>query len=253
MKSFVAATGLSILVSVSLHSAEIPVTAFPPLPDGNEWTRLLQGYVDDGGRVDYSRWKANGQDMKALDRYLERFAPAGGDLSSNGRIAELVNAYNAFIVRAVLDRYPVDSVRSIAGVFTALDHSFGGRKVSLDSMEHTAVALGGYRVHAIFVCAAKSCPPLDRRAYDAATLKEREDERMRAWMARSDDFQFEPKQDLVRLPKYFDWYRADFGREGVPAILSAYAPSRDRGWLARGAFRTEFLEYDWRLNDQAAR
>jgi len=69
-------------------------------------------------------------------------------------------------------------------------------------------------------------------------------------MSRSDLYGFDPERNLARLPMYFVWYRADFESAGVPRVLSAYAPARYRDWLARGAFRTEYLAYDWALNQR---
>jgi hypothetical protein len=245
-----AAFALALLAG-NLRAAE-PIAAFPPAPDSSEWSRLLQKYVDDRVLVAYAKWKSNAEDSRALDRYLARFSEADGNSSPDARVAILVNAYNAFIIRAVLDHYPVDSVRSIPGVFTSATRAFGGRRVSLDDMEHTAVAIGGYRVHALIVCASRSCPPLDRQAVDTRQLPARETDRMRVWMSSPERYRFEPERNTVRLPKYFDWYRSDFEKEGVPAVLSAYAPGQYRRWLAAGGFRVEYLDYDWSLNDGKA-
>ena len=250
--------GLFLLFTASLWSAEKPVTAFPPPADSADWTRLLEKYVDARGLVAYASWKGSPNDSSRLDAYLARFSmarvgpstPKKGEPTLDEKVAALINAYNAFIIRTVLDRYPIDGIRSISGAFTSETHGFGGRKCSLDEIEHSAVRLGGYRVHAAIVCASRSCPPLDRRAYEAATLSAREDERMRAWISRSDLYRFEPERNVANLPKYFDWYRSDFEKAGIPAILSTYAPERYRNWLAAGRFRVEFLDYDWSLNDR---
>jgi hypothetical protein len=229
------------------------VTSFPAPFDSSDWTRLLEKRVDERGLVAYAGWKKSAADSTALDAYLAKFAAPGGRPSADEKVALLANAYNAFIVRTILDHYPVAGIRSIPGAFTAESHEFGGRKFSLDEIEHTAVALGGYRVHAILVCASKSCPPLDRRAYAAEDLSAREDERMRAWMSRPDLCRFEPEKNVAKLPMYFDWYRADFEKAGVANILSAFGPPRYREWLAKGSFRIEYLDYDWTLNDVSAR
>ena len=76
---------------------------------------------------------------------------------------------------------------------------------------------------------------------------------MNAWMARVDLFRFEPDRNLAKLSKYFDWYRRDFEKPGIPRILSTYAPEPYRSWLASGGFRVEYLEYDWSLNDARKR
>jgi hypothetical protein len=209
--------------------------------------------VDERGLVAYAAWKGDAADRKRLAAVLAELGDAGTAPSDDAKLASLFNAYNAFIVETVLDRYPVDSIRSIPGAFTARTHRFGGRLCSLDEIEHTAVALAGYRAHAAMVCASRSCPPLDRRAFEAAGLSARLDERMRVWLARPDLWQFDPASNLVRAPRYLDWYRRDFERAGVPRVLSEYAPSRYREWLSRGGFRLEFLDYDWTLNDRKAR
>ncbi|MGH9441112.1 MAG: DUF547 domain-containing protein [Thermoanaerobaculia bacterium] len=243
----------AVFLAVPLWCAEKPITSFPLPLDSGGWTRLLRKNVDDRGLVDYSAWKSSREDLQALDAYLEKFASPGGRPSPAEKIALLINAYNAFIVRTVLDHFPTDSIRSIPGAFTSKTHALGGRRCSLDEIEHTAVALGGYRVHATIVCASKSCPPLDRRAYEASDLVTHEEDRMRAWMARSDLYRFEPAKNVAWLPKYFVWYRSDFEKEGIPAVLSAYAPGQYRRWLAAGGFRIEYLDYDWALNDVSAR
>src|SRR5204863_4077528 len=90
----------------------------------------------------------------------------------------------------------------------------------------------------------------DRRAFAASDLAPHLDDRMRAWMARADLYRFEPEQNTVFAPKYFDWYRADFENPGVARVLSTYAPERYRAWLAGGSFRLAILDYDWSLNDR---
>lgn len=242
-----------VLLAVPAFSAEKPIATFPPPADSSDWARLLEKYVDGRGMVAYGEWKKSPDDSKRLESYLAKFRSSGGDPSPDEKVSLLINAYNAFIIRTVLDHYPVEGIRSIPGAFTTEAHVFGGRKYSLDEIEHTAVALGGYRVHSTIVCASRSCPPLDRRAYAAADLSAHEDERMRAWMSRPDLYRFDPAKNVARLPKYFDWYRRDFEKAGISRLLSMYAPERDREWLAQGGFKIEYLDYDWTLNDRAAR
>jgi len=240
-----------LAIAASVSGAETPVAAFPAPFDSAPWGELLARYVDDRGLVAYARWKDDAADRGKLSRYLARFgAPASGAVTDDEKVAMLTNAYNAFIIAAVLERYPVDGIRSIPGAFTEKTHGIAGALHSLDEIEHTAVRLGGYRVHATLVCASRSCPPLDRRPFSPRDLAAHEEERMRSWMARSDLYRFEPARNTVFLPRYFDWYRADFEKAGVEKVLSAYAPGAFREWLARGAFRVEFLDYDWTLNDR---
>ena len=228
------------------------VAVFPSGVDDAPWTRLLEKYVDGRGLVDYARWKAADADRRTLADFREGLGRAGTPASEEENLADLVNAYNAGIIGTILDHYPVDSIRSIPGAFSERSHRFGGETFSLDEIEHTAVALGGYRMHALMVCGARSCAPLDRKACSAADLSARADARMRAWMSRPDLYKFDRAHAIVQVPKYFEWYRADFEKAGIPAVLARYGPAADREWLAAGKFQTQILEYDWALNEQKA-
>lgn len=241
---------LVLMLSTPLRAGERTVTTFPPPVDSSSWTALLEKYVDATGLVAYAKWKANAPDVKSLGEYQRRLALPGGGGTDGEKAAILLNAYNAFMIGTILERYPVDGIKSIPGGFTAETHAIGGARYSLDEIEHTAIRLAGYRAHSAMVCASRSCPPLDRRAYEAGDLSAHLDDRMRAWMARPDLYRFDPERNLARLPKYFDWYRSDFASAGVPKVLSTYAPPGFREWLSRGAFKVEYLEYDWSLNDR---
>ena len=252
-----AAPVIAFLLSAALRppaaGAENPVATFPPTFPAAAWTALLGKYVDARGLVAYARWKGDPADRRRLDAIAAALGESGGTLDPDARVAALVDAYNVFIVQTIVERYPVDSIRSIPRAFTARTHRFGGVPHSLDEIEHAAIALAGYRAHSGMVCASRSCPPLDRRAWSGADLPARLDERMRAWMARPDLWSFDPERKTVRAPKYLDWYRADFERAGIASVLAAYAPAAVRAWLARGDFRLAYLDYDWGLNDQAPR
>jgi hypothetical protein len=75
------------------------------------WDKLLQRYVDDFGRVNYLRWKAESADV--LRQGLESLADV--DLAAltdvDGRLALWLNAYNAIAISQVLEVYPIGSIR----------------------------------------------------------------------------------------------------------------------------------------------
>ena len=147
----------------------------------------------------------------------------------------------------ILDNYPVKSIKDTKNPWGAARHLVGGRKVSLDEIEHeTLRVLLGYRVHAVLVCAARSCPPLRAGAYSADHLPEQLDDQMRVWLGRDDLNRFLPDKNRVELSKIFDWYGKDFEKEegGVRGVLAKYEP----GW--KGQFGIEFLRYNWDLKEQ---
>jgi len=220
-----------------------------------EFDRLLKNYVNDRGLVNYNAWKQNAADLSALDGYLNQFAPKPENpATGNERAASLVNAYNAFVLRWILSNYPTESIWQLKGSFSGKRNQIGGRKVSLDDIEHGALRpLIGYRAHAVLVCAARSCPPLQRFAYTAAKFEEQDDQAFRAWLARDDLNKFLPGDKKVEISSIFKWFKQDFEKAGgIPNILGRYAPEPAREFAASGKYDIKYLPYDWGLNDQGS-
>jgi hypothetical protein len=221
----------------------------------DEFNRLLEKYVNEQGLVNYGAWKQNAADIAALDEYLKQFVdkvdnPAQG----NEKAAALVNAYNALVLRWILSNYPTESVQSLKDSFTAKRNEIGGGKVALDDIEHgTLRPLIGYRAHAVLVCAARSCPPLQRFAYAADKFEEQDDEAFRAWLAREDLNKFWPNEEKVEISSIFKWFKQDFDKAGgVPTLLGRYAPQSVREFAASEKYDTKYLPYNWGLNDQGS-
>ena len=221
--------------------------------DHQEFERLLKKYVNDQGLVTYSAWKQNAADLTALDDYLKQFAsnaeyPAAG----NEKAISLVNAYNALVLRWILSNYPTESIWQLKDSFSGKRNEIGGRKVSLDDIEHgTLRALIGYRTHAVLVCAARSCPPLQRFAYTAEKFDEQDDTAYRAWLAREDLNKFLPNEKKVEISSIFKWFKPDFDKaSGIPKILGRYAPQPVREFAASGKYDIKYIPYNWGLNDQ---
>ncbi len=215
--------------------------------------RLLKKYVNDRGLVNYGAWKKDAADLFALDEYLKQFAakidtPAQG----NEKAASLVNAYNAFVLRWILSNYPTESIWQLKDSFSAKRNEIGGRKVALDDIEHgTLRPLIVYRAHSVLVCAARSCPPLQRFAYTADKFEEQDDDAFRAWLAREDLNKFSPNERKVEISSIFKWFKQDFDKAGgVATILGRYAPESVRDFAASGKYDIKYISYNWGLNDQ---
>src|SRR5439155_17479028 len=218
-----------------------------------EFDRLLKKYVNERGLVNYGTWKQNAADLSAVDDYLKQLAPGPDNpAQGNERAATLVNAYNAFTLRLILSNYPTESVWSLKDSFTAKRNEIGARKVSLDDLEHRTVRpLIGYRAHSVLVCAARSCPPLQRFAYTADKFDEQDDAAYRAWLAREDLNKFSPNEKKIEISNIFQWFKQDFDKVGgAPKILGRYAPASVREFAASGNYAIKYFPYDWGLNDQ---
>ncbi|MFZ4598011.1 MAG: DUF547 domain-containing protein [Terrimicrobiaceae bacterium] len=195
------------------------------------------------GGVDYAAWKASPEDLQAVRDFTE--AAAGKDLTGLGReerLAFLINAYNAWMLRQVLEKYPIQSVKEIApnfGVFSEKRITVAGRKMSLNELEKEWLLkeFREPRVHFAINCASRSCPPLKASLWSAEDLEAQFDDATRAYLTRN-PLGFDEKSG--RVSSIFDWYAADFGGpDGVRAFLGKHrTPPPKIG----------FLEYDWSLN-----
>ena len=230
------------------------VLAAPTLPkiDHSDWDSLLKQYVGEGGLVDYSGWKDSG--VERLEGYISRLAEPGREpLSGAESKALLINAYNALTIKWILANCPVKSIHATANPFDKKRHQLAGERVSLNGIEQRLQETGDPRVHAVLVCAARSCPPLRREAYVADRLDQQLDEATRRWLAVESLNQFLPDRREVRISRIFKWYRKDFERTdgGLVDFLQRYAPPRFADLLQEKKLRIKFLDYHWGLNDQS--
>src|SRR5215467_12673974 len=147
-------------------AAEVPVGI-----KHDAYDRLLKKYVNAEGLVAYEKWKGSAEDLKALNDYLAQFARSGSTAQRNERYASLVNAYNGFVLQWILQNYPTESIWALKSSFKERRHKLGGTNVSLNDIENDMLRPEfGWRTHALLVCAARSCPPLQQSAYTASGL-----------------------------------------------------------------------------------
>ena len=232
---------------------------------------LLVARVDDRGRVDYA---GLGRNPHRLDRYLAGLAACSPESclerfpSEADALAYWINAYNAFVLRGVLDSLPIDSVEEaeggLHGFFRVRRFVAGGDSLSLDEIEHTIIRprFRDPRIHFAVNCAAVGCPALDSRAYAAADLDEHLDRQTRRFAL--DPAHLKVEEGRLRLSSIMDWYGADFVEwfprhrmEDPPSdptlldYLLLYLPEeKARTLRSAGEVPIDFVEYDWTLNRQ---
>ena len=215
---------------------------------------LLKKYVDQNGLVAYEKWKANAEDRKALTTYLEQFGAGRSSASGNERYASLINAYNVFVLNWIVQNYPTESIWALKNSFKEKRHKVGGEMVSLNDIENSALRPEfGYRTHAVLVCAARSCPPLQRSAYTRGQLVEECDHAYRVWLGRTDLNEFLVDKNEAVISSIFKWFKGDFEKAGgVKAILLKYAPAPAKPLLQKPDCKISYKPYNWGLNDQGA-
>ena len=226
-------------------------TGFPAGIDHGPWNSLLGKYVDDRGLVNYAGLKANKADLAKLDSYLADFGKTdAGNAKGNELVATAANAYNAFAIRTIVSNYPVSSIRKIDGAFSKKTHKVGDKMLSLDDIEKGNVVPNfGADAHAIVVCCAKSCPPLQNKAYTAGNLKSLAATAAAAWMGRKDLNDFTSEKDEIKISKIFDWYKSDFEKAGgVKKWVKKHAPNEYSSKIDKSEIK--YLNYNWDLNSQ---
>lgn len=225
-----------------------------PAFDHTAFDVLLLEFVDERGFVDYA---ALGRRRDELDRYLDALSRAPFDaMGRNERLALLINAYNAFTLRLILDYYPLDSIRDIPANRRWDDSrwNIAGRTYSLNEIEHEQIRpmFREPRIHFALVCAAVGCPMLRREAYVATRVDEQLDDQSRRTHENERWVRYESDANTISLTSLYEWYAGDF--EQVAGSILDYA-ARYRTELARdleAGDRPEvrFLDYDWSLNAQ---
>jgi hypothetical protein len=239
MKSSKTVRSLTFAALVALVAA--PVRAF----DHGALDRALRATVSNGS-VDYTALRTN-RDLATYVAALPSAAPA--KLSTNDRLAFWINAYNALVLKSVVDHPRIARPLDVEGFFNARRHSVAGRSLTLNQIEHDIIRkeFSEPLVHFGLVCAAVSCPQILPEAYRGATVRAVLAANARRYLASSQNG-VDRTRRVVRLSQIFEWYKADFGGDrGLRAFLRTYAPATFTEVLSAGG-TIEYRPYEWRLN-----
>lgn len=212
-----------------------------------QWNQLLKAHVDADGNVNY---KALKQNEKRLDAYLSLLNenPPDKSWTQAQKKAYLINAYNAYTVKLIIDNYPLESIRDIGGFFSnPFSTEFakiGGKDYSLDDIEKgMLLKMGDPRVHFAVNCASESCPKLADEAYVASKLDEQLNAAARSFVNSNKN---KLSRTDVELSKIFKWYASDFETDGNSVIkfINSYSDEN----ISENA-SVSYLSYSWKLNE----
>ncbi|MDT8287318.1 MAG: DUF547 domain-containing protein [Elusimicrobiales bacterium] len=258
MKIKYLARNLAVAAALGLLAA--PTAAFDRSHAG--YDAVLKAHLR-GGLVDYKALKAA---PGRLDRYLAELAsikPSDYEAWPRAdKIALWINAYNAYTIKAVLDHYPIkagwlaslrypkNSIRQIPGVWDKLKFTVMGRELTLDGMEHGILRekFEDPRVHMALVCASLGCPVLREEPYTGEKLDAQLDDQARRFLAEPAKFRLDRKKGKVYFSPIFKWFAEDF-KPSPAAFMARYVSAADKAFLEAGEYETEWLDYDWSLND----
>jgi hypothetical protein len=222
--------------------------------DHSRFDALLRTHVDADGLVDYGRLK---RAPAELDAYVGSLAAARfEELGRDEKLALLINAYNAFTLRLVLDHWPVASIRDISAEqrWDARRWRLAGETLSLNQIEHERIRprFREPRIHFALVCAARGCPPLRAEAYSGARLESQLADQARR--VHSDDrwLRFDPATGALRLTELYEWYASDFRQAAgsVPEHVALHVPVVRAALDAGQRVEVRWIPYDWSLNEK---
>lgn len=224
---------LSILILLSVSSFAQNLT--------QQVDEFLKTHVRDG-LVDYKAIKANPAKLNVLINGFNRAPMLKGDDEK----AFLINAYNIFVIKGVIDNYPTKGPLGIDGFFDKATFGLRGKRVTLNQLEKEMLykQFPDPRLHFVLVCAAVDCPELAAMAYDGTKL---ESQLARKTQSVINDLDFiRLNGQNAKVSQIFDWYADDFGgKDKVIPFIQQYL-------LKKVKLNPEytFYEYDWSLNEQ---
>ncbi|MGI9204882.1 MAG: DUF547 domain-containing protein [Woeseiaceae bacterium] len=241
--------------------------------------RLLKKYVDKEGNVAYEQWHQNADDRSSLDGYLAavaRFSPENAPKRFGTRSEQLaywLYAYNAYVIRSVLENWPLDSVTDVKapieavtgfGFFYRQRFLFGEKPYSLYAVEHEKIlrAFKDPRVHFVLNCASESCPVLRPELPTGGALEVLLREATIEFVSDQRNVYVDQENGRIVLSTIFKWYRNDFvndlRRRGLPSdrgvvdyVIDVSPADARAELLAADGFEVVFEDYDWSLNARA--
>lgn len=173
------------------------------------------------------------------------------ELGRNDKLALLLNAYNAFTLRLILDHYPIKSIEDIPRQERWLGRTFviATREFTLHEIEHQECRAKFIepRVHFALNCASFSCPPLRGEPFVGARLEQQLSDQAKTFMAGSQWNRINHDERELQLSKIFDWYDDDFTSKGIS--LADYVAGISPGIPDVSNYTVTFRDYDWGLNE----
>ncbi len=292
MKTILLATALVIaLIAVIVYRLDRPqlntIDAMVPQdfpPDGFShrlFEDLLKSYVNDAGEVDYEAWHDSSDDNRQLDSYLAAVSAYSPDNapdrfeSRNDALAYWLYAYNAYVIRSVLDHWPLQSVTDVQapvefvtgfGFFYRQQYVFGGDSYSLLAVENQKIraTYKDARIHFVLNCASESCPVLRPELPTGDALESLLQEATLEFVSDERNVYIDHASKTIFLSTIFKWFKKDFVSElrkrGLPTeggavayIASVADPEKRDALLSAIDYDVKYRDYDWSLNNDDSR
>ena len=285
MKSLITAIALALAIAstalLTTLTADAQLSA-PSSVDGlhRPFDEILDLYVRDG----LVYYLALRQDRGKLDRYVAALGEVSAETVKSWprerQLAYWINAYNAFVLRTVVDAYPIrghaadypsNSIRQIPGAFERRQFRAGGRSLTLDQIEKDVIGeFGDARALLALGRGAAGSPRLKSEAYTAERLDSQLNTMVSELVTNRDLVFVDVSTERLSVNPLFSWREEIFAKSlagKAPAIyasrsaleravLSLIEPAlvpNEAEFLRKNTFRMTFSNFDWKLNDLTGR
>ncbi len=270
---------LLLSMTVALPSAQEPVpVAVDPLH--RPFDEILDLYVRDGLVYYY----ALRQERAKFDRYVLALGEVSAETVAKWpqpqQLAYWINAYNAFVLRTVIDGYPIrgkapdypaNSIRQIPGAFERRTFRAGGRQLTLDALERDVIgSFDDPRALLALSRGAVGGSRLKSEAFTAVRLDQQLTTMTSELVTRRVLVQVDAGNNRLSVNPMFSWREAQFTRtlanrapaiyasrssleRAVLALIEPLIVPNEAEFLRRNEFSMVFHEFDWRLNDLTGR
>lgn len=236
---------------------------------------VLDTYVRDG----YVYYQALQKERAGLDRYVASLDIPRQRIqawAAPDQKAFWLNAYNAIVLRTVIDGYPIrarsaqypaKSIRQIPGAFDAIKHRVAGESMTLDEIEkNEIVKFGDARLILALGRGALGSGRLHSEAYDGSLLEQQLSQVVKECATRISCVKIDRDKNVVEVSPLFSWredvFAKTFAAEGqsrwpnrtpieqaVAALAYPHVFATEREFLTANTFQLRYGEFDWRLND----
>jgi len=266
------------LLVVNPVTRPAPVAAQGSAPSEN-LHRPLDQILDVNVRDGLVYYRALRSERARLDRYVASLnvaAPAYEAWSREHKMAFWLNAYDAFVLQTVIDRYPIkgtsknypaNSIRQLPGAFEQIKHRAAGRSVTLDEIEKTILPqFHEPRLYLALGRGAIGSGRLRSEAYSGERIMQQLEDIQQEFVAEQTMLRIDRAAGQVSVTPIVSWHDAEFiaaydkgatgplaERSPIERALVAFITLRvlplEREFLQTNTFKVTYHPFDWRLND----
>ena len=216
----------------------------------SKFDMLLKNNVDENGMVNYNGFMNNDD----FYNYLNSIANVNvEDLPDNDKLAFYLNAYNATVIKNIIDHWPVESPMDVDGFFNTIKYKILGKELTLDELEHEyALKIESVLSHFGLVCAAISCPKLLRNAYDGNTVYQQLRENAETFLNDQEKNSLDKENKILHLSSIFKWFKNSFVNKygSLQNTAAEFMNKTDSDFIKSNEVEIKFNKYIWDLNSQ---